>query len=257
MFFSLRGGYFVPFALIAVLLLCGAAVYAVGTPFSIGVVDYQTIYEKYDAVKPAQDQYMATYKTLSAPWEALHDGIGLAEDEMKTFQNLYRLGEKNRTADQEKQFQDLTKKAKDNYSLYAALSEKKKGDKLSDEEAKKYADLFALIDPVIQSYDAQGQALQDVLTKEKQRLQTILSKQIDDSISKVAKTQKLSLILNKDVATAQGTFEKIVVWNDTSLDITDKVLTMLNDDFKLHPTIFDTPTPSPVPEPMPTPAPAK
>lgn len=253
MFRSICWGRVVPLALLAVLALCGAAV-AATTP-AIGVVDYQTIYDKYDAVKPATEALQAYYKKVSQPLDAMREGIGLSADDMRTFQDLYRLGEKNRTADQKKQFDDLSAKAKSNYGTYQALSEKKKGDnKLTDDESKKFTELSAQIDPVAQSYESQAQGIQDKVTAEKQRLQSILSKNIDDAVSKVAKQQKFNLILNKDVATAQGEMEKIVVWNDDNLDITDKVLTILNDDYKQHPTIFDAP-PAPV-APVTPPAPA-
>ena len=240
MFRSLPWGRFVPFALLAVLACCSATAFAASS-VTIGVVDYQTIYEKYAAVKPATQSLQNTYKSLTEPLDALREGIGLKTDDLKTFQDLHRLGTENRTKEQSTQFDALSHKAKENYSTYQVLTDRKKADKLTDDEKARLTELATDIDPVAASYEKQAQEMQDAITAEKQRLQKVLSDQIGETVAKVAKTQKLTLVLNKDIAAAQGETEKIVVWSDDSLDITDKVLTLLNDDYKLHPTIFDKP----------------
>lgn len=256
MFRSFCRGRLLPFALFAVLGLTGAAAFAAGGP-TIGVVDYAKIYQSYTAFQTASDRFSTFKNEQKEPLEALRLGIGLSADDLKLFQNLHRLGDGNRSPEQETQYKSLADKARKNYTEYQTLAEKKKNDKLTDDDTKRLAELTTLVEPVFKLYDAMGPEVEQKVTSEGQRLQSILSKEIADTISKVAKAQKLTIVLNKDIATSNETSEKIVIWYDDSLDISDKMLVDLNAHFKQHPEILDKPAaaPTPAPSPAPTPAP--
>ena len=115
-------------------------------------------------------------------------------------------------------------------SDYAELEKKGKA-ALSDAEQKEYDQLSVVIKKNQINLNKQDDEYRQKMDLERQRYQGIFADELNKAVAKVAKDQKLSIVVSKNVQTAQGSIEKFVLWSEDGVDITKKVVDVLNASF--------------------------
>jgi len=116
-------------------------------------------------------------------------------------------------------------------SDYAELEKKGKA-ALTDAEQKEYDQLSAVIKKNQIDLNKKDDEYRQKMDVERQRYQGIFAGELEKAVAKVAKDQKLSIVVSKNVQTAQGSIEKFVLWSEDGVDITKKVVDVLNESFK-------------------------
>lgn len=247
-------------------------------PPSVGIVDVDAVDHDYKGFTEAQTYWNSYQEQRQNSYAALAAGQYLLPAE---FDELQRLSQQKVVTNQAR-LDELNALAKKNEEAFNALMDKVKANlspedqarmeqlratpQYSQDTAKEMDELVAkgkdkLSDADKASLQAmednQGKVLAtigDIVDKlrtemdaEKTRLIKVLTDQMDAAIAKVAKDQNISIVLNKNLTTQQGS-QQLVLWGGT--DITEKVVKFMNDSFK--PEILTPPaapaaaTPAPV-----------
>ncbi|HEX2948280.1 MAG TPA: OmpH family outer membrane protein [Armatimonadota bacterium] len=219
-------------AALAAIALLPLASFAAAPSTGIGVLDFQTLTKNYVGTKAANDCLQSLFQKLKSSLDVLQNGIGLNDDDFATYQKL-----KAQPAQDKAQIDKFEAQAKAAVQEFQGLEAKVQGkETLTAEQQARYDILKKQILSASARVNEQEQQAQETMNTEVQRLQDIVKTEINNAVAKIAKDQKLSIVLNKNVQMEQGV-ENVVVWNDQAMDVTDKVVKALNDNFK--PELFD------------------
>ena len=223
MFRSSRWAHVVAVAAIALLAMLDVTAVKAASTSGIGVVDLVAIQKDYKGTVEAYGRFQKFQEDAYATFSPLQSGIGLTEADFAIYQKLMQQPAKDKDA-----IAKLEQQAQDNVKQFNALDAKlKAGEKLSDADQASYDTLQKQCMAVYAQLQDMQQKAETSLQAEAQRYQDILMAQITATLEKVAKDQKLLMVMSKNVQTDKGT-EQLILWNDKSIDVTEKVLTTLN-----------------------------
>lgn len=232
MFRSFRWAHVVTLAVIALLAMLDVTAVKAAATSGIGVVDLVVIQKDYKGAAEAYERFQKFQDDAYATFSPLQSGIGLTEADFAHYQSLIQQPAKDKDA-----IAKLETQAKANVDQFNTLDGKlKAGEKLSDADQATHDTLQKQCMAVYGQLQELQQKADEAIQAEAQRYQSILMAQIDATMEKVAKDQKLLVVISKNAQTDKGT-ETLVLWNDKSVDITDKVIATLNANFDAK--IFD------------------
>jgi Skp family chaperone for outer membrane proteins len=217
-------------ALAALALGMAVAVGAAAAPSpatNIAVVDLQAVQAQYQGAKVAIERFQTYAKKLYAPLNTMQTGLGLSDEEFAQYKKLVEQPVQDKDA-----IDKLAAKAKANVDEFQKLEDQSKnGAKLTDEQTARHDALKKMIYALYGQANEMNQQVEQTLGAEQQRFQELLNKLVDDAVAKVAKEQKFTLVVNRAIQ-SEKTTEKIILWNDASVDISRKVIDYLNANFK-------------------------
>ena len=225
------------FALVFTLAVVGACRVSAQS-LAVGVVDYQQIFAQqngYTAVGMANKLFTEFADAEYKPIIELELGVGLPKQDWERYVTLTNMRLHGAVTDAEKAEQEQLKataaKLVEEYKGYDETL--KKGEMLPDEKQARYKQLRADLDMASSLLTQMDANIRQKTAAEGKRLEEIILANINEAIASVAKTQKLTLVLNRNVRVDGRTVEQVVLWNADSLDVTKRVITQLNSTFKL------------------------
>lgn|GEM_PF-2077326 len=233
---------------------------AAPTASVVGVIDVDTIDKDYKGFEAAQTYWGNFQQARLAVYQELSAAVFLTPaefDELKIFTQ-------QKVKTNQARYDELTALAKKNEAEFNALMDKVKGnlskedsdrlnelqsapqytrdtgaemdeliargvEKLSDEDKTRFNEIKKNQNEVNGAVADLGEKLSTEIEDEKVRLIDLLTAQMQTAIEKVAKDNNLSIVLNRNLATQQGS-QQLVLWG--GMDITDKVLEQMNATFK-------------------------
>lgn len=211
-----------------VLLSLLASLAAAAPSGGIGVVDLNVVTSNYIGAKTAYTRLQDYANNAYAQVDILQKGIGLSPNDWTLFKGLIR-----QPAPDTVKIKELEDRALANIDECRTLA--KKAEK-SDAEKARFAELQGYIEPAGEEHDQMVAEIDNNCAKEQQWYQDCIASQLDLALSKIAQEQKLSVVVSKNVLSERGA-EKIVLWNDKNVDITDKIVDYLNKNYK--PALLD------------------
>jgi len=227
---------------------------------TVGVIDVDTVDKEFKGFEAAQAYWGTFQEERLNVYKELNAGQFLTSAE---FEEL-RIFSQQKVKTNQARHDELIALAKKNEAEFTALMDKVKGN-LSEEDQKHMdelqsapqytpdagAELDELIARGVEKLSAEdkarftemkgnqeevsgaigdiGEKLSTEIEDEKARLIDLLTAQMQTAIEKVAKDNNLSIVLNRNMATQQGS-QQLVMWGGT--DITTKVIENMNATFK-------------------------
>lgn len=227
--------------LLELLIISAIALFSAGQSqaqaLAVGVVDYTKIFAPqggYQAVGMANTLFTEFADVEYQPVLEMELGAGLADTDWQRFVTLSNMRLRGVLTEAEKaEFELLKKKASELMTEFKALDTRmKKNEILTEPEKARYTILRADVDNAGNLLGQMDAAVRQKTADEGKRLEDTILLKINEGIAAVAKAQKLTLVLNRNVRVDGRTVEQVVLWNSDSLDITVKVINYLNANFK-------------------------
>ena len=222
-------------------LICAIALFAAGNAraqaVAVGVVDYTKIFapqDGYQAVGMANKLFTDFADNEYKPVLELEKGAGLGKTDWDRYVTLSNMRLRGVLTDAEKNEQEqLISNATKLMDEFKALDTRiKKAETLPEADMTRYNQLRADVDNASNLLGQMDASIRQKTADEGKRLEDVILLKINEGIAAIAKAQKLTLVLNRNVRVDGRTVEQVVLWNSDALDITKKVINYLNANFK-------------------------